>query len=284
MKSYNKKNTIQNKAIDKYLNEIGKYSPLTPEEEVELAIQIHNGEKDALKKLTRANLRFVVSIAKEYQGHGLSLLDLISEGNLGLIKSAARFDETRGFKFISYAVWWVRQSILQALAEHSRVVRIPVNHINNISKIIKKTEDLEQMYERSPLPDEIADNLEMQIDDVIDTIKMSKRHQSLQDPMGFSEQKMLIDYLENLDEPGPDAAIIQNSLKDEIQNALRSLKEREQFVLRMYFGIDQDYQLNLQEIGDLFSVTKERIRQIKDKAIRRLRHITRSKELRKFLG
>ncbi len=273
-----------NRALSKYLEEIGKYSPLTPNEEIELAQGIKRGERDALKKLTECNLRFVVSVAKDYQGQGLPLTDLINEGNLGLIKAAERFDETRGFKFISYAVWWIRQSILQALAEHSRIVRLPLNRVGTIGKITKEAEILEQQYERAPRQDEIASGLDMHTYEVSDAIRISRRHHSLNAPFRDGERNSLIDVISDDAQPMPDYRLMGESLKQEIRDALRTLKDRESEVIKMYFGIDREYALTLNEIGEIFSLTRERVRQIKEKAIRRLRHKSRSKKLRTYLG
>lgn len=273
-----------NRSLSKYLEEIGKYEPLSPDEEIELAQQVRSGDAFALKKLTESNLRFVVSVAKVYQGQGLPLTDLINEGNLGLIKAAGRFDETRGFKFISYAVWWIRQSILQALAEHSRIVRLPLNRVGTISKITKEAETLERQYERSPREDEIAHGLEMQPNDVSDAIRISKRHHSLNAPFRDGEKNSLIDVIEDDSQFPPDRPLMDESLRQEIRDALETLKNRERDVIKMYFGIDREYALTLNEIGEVFSLTRERVRQIKEKAIRRLRHKSRSKKLIAYLG
>ncbi|MCD6204915.1 MAG: sigma-70 family RNA polymerase sigma factor [Candidatus Marinimicrobia bacterium] len=273
-----------NRALSKYLEEIGKYNPLTPEEEIELAQRVKKGDQVALKKLTECNLRFVVSVAKDYQGQGLPLTDLINEGNLGLIKAAERFDETRGFKFISYAVWWIRQSILQALAEHSRIVRLPLNRVGTISKITKEAEVLEQQYERAPSQDEIAEGLDMRSNEVSDAIRISRRHHSLNAPFRDGEKNSLIDVISDGAQPTPDYQLMGESLKQEIRDALSTLKERERDVIKMYFGIDRDYALTLNEIGEEFNLTRERVRQIKEKAIRRLRHKSRSRKLRAYLG
>jgi len=273
-----------NRALSKYLEEIGKYNPLTPDEEIDLAQRLKKGEQAALKKLTECNLRFVVSVAKDYQGQGLPLTDLINEGNLGLIKAAKRFDETRGFKFISYAVWWIRQSILQALAEHSRIVRLPLNRVGTIGKITKEAEFLEQQYERAPSQDEIAEGLAMKSNEVSDAIRISRRHHSLNTPFRDGEKNALIDVISDGAQPMPDFRLMGESLKQEIRDALSTLKERERDVIRMYFGIDREYALTLNEIGEEFNLTRERVRQIKEKAIRRLRHKSRSKKLRAYLG
>jgi len=273
-----------NRALSKYLEEIGKYNPLSPEEEIELAQRVKRGEQDAIKKLTECNLRFVVSVAKDYQGQGLPLTDLINEGNLGLIKAVERFDETRGFKFISYAVWWIRQSILQALAEHSRIVRLPLNRVGTIGKITKEAEILEQQYERTPSQDEIAEGLDMRTNEISDAIRISRRHHSLNTPFREGEKNSLIDVISDSAQPMPDYRLMGESLKQEIRDALSTLKEREREVIKMYFGIDREYALTLNEIGEEFNLTRERVRQIKEKAIRRLRHKSRSKKLRAYLG
>jgi len=271
-------------SLDKYLQEIGKVDLITAEEEVELAQRIKKGDQFALEKLTKANLRFVVSVAKQYQNQGLTLPDLINEGNLGLIKAAQRFDETRGFKFISYAVWWIRQSILQALAEHSRIVRLPLNRVGTISKITKTAEKLEAEVERSPNEEEIGRNLEMTSDEVIDAMRISRRHHSLNAPFRDGDKNSLIDVIEDDGQIDPDEPLMAESLKDEIRQSLDTLKDRERQVIKMYFGIDRDYALTLNEIGEEFNLTRERVRQIKEKAIRRLRHRSRSKSLRTYLG
>ena len=277
-----------NRSLSKYLEEIGKYEPLKPDEEVRLAKLVKCGDPTkalkALKKLTEANLRFVVSVAKNYQGQGLPLTDLINEGNLGLIKAAERFDETRGFKFISYAVWWIRQSILQALAEHSRIVRLPLNRVGTISKVTKVAQALEQGFERAPNEVEIAEKLEMKPEEVADSIMMAKRHNSLDAPFREGEKNSLIDVVQDEGQESPDNELMSESLKNEIAAALDTLKDREREIIRMYFGIDREYPLTLNEIGEEFSVTRERVRQIKEKAIRRLRHKSRSKKLRAYLG
>lgn len=278
------KKTNTNRALGSYLDEISKYEPLTPEEEVELAQKIRKGDLRAKKKLTEANLRFVVSVAKDYQGNGLPLTDLINEGNLGLIKAAERFDETRGFKFISYAVWWIRQSILQALAEHSRIVRLPLNRVGTIKKITKELEVLEMQLERSPSQDELAMGLKMDAEDVSNSIKISRRHHSLDKPFKDGEENTLSDILNDDTIPEPDRQLMLDSLKRDIKNSLNTLKEKERDVLMLYFGIDSEYPKTLNEIGEKFNLTRERIRQIKDKAINRLRHKSRSSVLRSYLG
>jgi RNA polymerase primary sigma factor len=271
-------------SLDKYLQEIGKVSLLTPEDEIALAIKIKAGDPAALEKLTKANLRFVVSVAKQYQNQGLSLGDLINEGNLGLIKAARRFDETRGFKFISYAVWWIRQSILQALAEQSRIVRLPLNRVGVLNKIGKAYRNLEQEFEREPSPEELARELEMDVQDVSETLQISTKHLSFDAPFTQDQENRLIDVLENEDEPSPDTILMSESLNREIERALSKLSEMEAEIIRLYFGLNDEEPLTLEEIGDKFNLTRERIRQIKEKAIRRLRNATRSKELKKYLG
>src|SRR6056297_1021160 len=274
----------ESKSLDKYLQDISKIDLITAQEEVELAQKIRAGDQAALEKLTNANLRFVVSVAKQYQNQGLKLPDLINEGNVGLVKAAKRFDETRGFKFISYAVWWIRQSILQALAEQSRVVRLPLNRVGTIKKITKEAERQEKQNERSPRQDEIAEGLDMDDSDVANSIKMSRRHHSLDMPFQEGESNSLSDVIKNPKAPSPDEGLMSESLKQDIENALGSLKEKERTVLKMYFGIGCEYPKTLNEIGEEFDLTRERIRQIKDKAIRRLRHKTRSEKLRRYLG
>jgi RNA polymerase primary sigma factor len=271
-------------SLEKYLQEIGEVDLLTTDQEIELAQRIRQGDQIALEKLTKANLRFVVSVAKQYQNQGLSLGDLINEGNLGLIKAAKRFDETRGFKFISYAVWWIRQSILQALAEQSRVVRLPLNRVGALNKIGKAYSNLEQTYEREPSAEEIADALDMTPYEVTDTLKMSGRHLSMDAPFNQGEDNRLLDILHNDQEPTPDNDLISDSLKKEVERALATLSPREAEVIRLYFGLNIEHPLTLEEIGEKFSLTRERVRQIKEKAIRRLRHTSRSKALRAYLG
>jgi RNA polymerase primary sigma factor len=270
-------------SLDKYLQEIGKEELITVEEEVELAQRIRKGDQKALEKLTRANLRFVVSVAKQYQNQGLSLPDLINEGNLGLIKAAEKFDETRGFKFISYAVWWIRQSILQALAEQSRIVRLPLNQVGSLNKINKAYSRFEQENERKPSPEELADSLELPADKVADTLRVSGRHISVDAPFVEGEDNSLLDVLVNDDSPIADRSLINESLATEIERALATLTERERDIIRLFFGIGcQD--MTLEEIGEKFGLTRERVRQIKEKAIRRLRHTSRSKLLKSYLG
>ncbi len=275
----------ESQSLDKYLQEIGKVELLTPDDEVELARRIKEGDQLALEKLTKANLRFVVSVAKQYQNQGLSLGDLINEGNLGLIKAARRFDETRGFKFISYAVWWIRQSILQALAEQSRIVRLPLNRVGALNKIGKAFSKLEQQFEREPSPQEISEILEgMSETEVQDTLKISGRHISMDAPLVQGEENRLLDVLENEEEPDPDSGLINESLSKEVERALSTLTQREAEVIRLYFGIGVEHSLTLEEIGEKFDLTRERVRQIKEKAIRRLRHTSRSKGLKAYLG
>jgi len=274
----------ESQSLDKYLQEIGKVDLLTADEEVILAKRIKDGDQIALEKLTKANLRFVVSVAKQYQNQGLTLGDLINEGNLGLIKAAQRFDETRGFKFISYAVWWIRQSILQALAEQSRIVRLPLNRVGSLNKISKTFSELEQKYEREPSPDELADVLKVTVAEVIDTMKISGRHVSMDAPFAQGEENSLLDVLENDGEDTPDQGLISDSLRKEVTRALGTLTQREADVIALYFGLNGEHALTLEEIGEKFSLTRERVRQIKEKAIRRLRHTTRSKTLKPYLG
>ena len=273
-----------NRSLSKYLQEISRFEPLIPAREVELAILVKQGNRLALKELTEANLRFVVSVAKDYQGQGLPLTDLINEGNLGLIKAAERFDETRGFKFISYAVWWIRQSILQALAEHSRIVRLPLNRVGTISKINKAAERLEQEFERAPRADELARQLEMKPNEVNDAQRISRRHHSLDTPFSDDDKNCLLDVIPDQATEEPDQELQMDSLQEEVAAALDTLKEREREVIRMYFGISHSYALTLNEIGEEFGLTRERVRQIKEKAIRRLRHRSRSRKLRQYLG
>lgn len=274
----------ESQSLDKYLQEIGKVDLLSPEEEIELAIRIKKNDQIALEKLVKANLRFVVSVAKQYQNQSLSLGDLINEGNLGLIKAAKRFDETRGFKFISYAVWWIRQSILQALAEQSRIVRLPLNRVGALNKIGKAYSNLEQEFEREPNPQELAQELDMDIGEVSDTLKISGRHVSMDAPFALGEDNSLLDVLQNDLHPKPDSNLMSDSLRREIESALSSLTVRESEVVKLYFGLNSEHSLTLEEIGEKFNLTRERVRQIKEKAIRRLRHTTRSKNLRAYLG
>ena len=269
-------------SLDKYLQEIGREDLITVEEEVELAQRIKKGDRVALEKLTRANLRFVVSVAKQYQNQGLSLPDLINEGNLGLIKAAEKFDETRGFKFISYAVWWIRQSILQALAEQSRIVRLPLNQVGSLNKISKAFSKFEE-NERRPSPEELADELDIPVDKISDTMKVSGRHISVDAPFVEGEDNSLLDVLVNDDSPIADRSLINESLAKEIDRALATLTERESDIIKMFFGIGCQ-EMTLEEIGDKFGLTRERVRQIKEKAIRRLRQSSRSKLLKTYLG
>jgi RNA polymerase primary sigma factor len=273
-----------NQSLERYLQEIGEVPLLTPDEEIDLARRIKENDQIALEKLTQANLRFVVSVAKQYQNQGLSLGDLINEGNLGLIKAAKRFDETRGFKFISYAVWWIRQRILQALADQSRVVRLPLNRVGAINKIGKAYSALEQSFEREPSAQEIADRLEMSANEVSDTLKVSGRHLSMDAPFANGAENRLLDVLKNDDQLSPDNDLIDESLKIEVNHALSTLTPREAEIVRLYFGLEREHPLTLEEIGYRFNLTRERIRQIKEKAIRRLRHTSRSRTLRAFLG
>jgi len=276
--------TRESESLDRYLQEIGKEKLITPEDEVRLAKQIQKGSQKALEELTKANLRFVVSVAKQYQNQGLSLGDLINEGNLGLIKAAKRFDETRGFKFISYAVWWIRQSILQALAEQSRIVRLPLNRVGALNKIGKELSKLEQEYERVPSAAELAESLDMTVSEVADTLKISGRHLSVDAPFAQGEDNRLLDVLENEETPDPDSDLMGESLKVEIERALSKLTNREAEVIRLYFGIGREHSLTLEEIGERFDLTRERVRQIKEKALRKLRHHNRSAALRAYLG
>ena len=271
-------------SLDKYLQEIGRVDLITADEEVELAQRIKAGDVAALEKLTKANLRFVVSVAKQYQNQGLTLPDLINEGNLGLIKAAQRFDETRGFKFISYAVWWIRQSILQALAEQSRIVRLPLNKIGSINKINKMYAYLEQAHERVPSAEEIARELDMSVSDVKESMKNSGRHISMDAPLVEGEDSNLYDVLRSGESPNPDKELMHESLKTEIERALKNLTPREADVIRLYFGLGENYPMTLEEIGETFELTRERVRQIKEKAIRRLKHTSRSKILKTYLG
>ena len=271
-------------SLDKYLQEIGKVDLITAEEEVELAQRVKQGDQLALEKLTKANLRFVVSVAKQYQNQGLTLPDLINEGNLGLIKAAQRFDETRGFKFISYAVWWIRQSILQALAEQSRIVRLPLNKIGSINKINKTYAFLEQSHERPPSAEEIANELDMTINDVKESMKNSGRHVSMDAPLVEGEDSNLYDVLRSGESPNPDKELIHESLRTEIERALETLTPREADVIKLYFGLGHHHPMTLEEIGETFDLTRERVRQIKEKAIRRLKHTSRSKILKTYLG
>ena len=277
-------NIRANQSLERYLQEIGEVALLTPDEEIKLAKRIRKGDQIALEKLTKANLRFVVSVAKQYQNQGLSLGDLINEGNLGLIKAAKRFDETRGNKFISYAVWWIRQSILQALAEQSRVVRLPLNRVGALNKIGKTFSTLEQEYEREPTAMEIAEALDISAYEVTDTLRMSGRHLSIDAPFAQGEDNRLLDIVHNDTQPPPDSSLMKESLRQDIERSLSSLTPREAEVIRLYFGLDREHPLTLEEIGELFKLTRERVRQIKEKALRRLRHASRSNSLRSYLG
>ena len=276
----------ESKSLDQYFLEIGKVYLLTAEEEVELAIKIRNGDEEAKDKLVLANLRFVISVAKMYQNQGLSLGDLINEGNVGLIKAAKRFDETRGFKFISYAVWWVRQSIMQAIADQSRVVRLPLNRVGNLTKISKAYRDLEQEFERKPTTDELAKILDMTTDEVAYALQISGRHVSMDAPLksGDENKNSLMDVLPNEHQPLPDKDLMKESLKNEVSNVLSTLSEREAEVIKLYFGIEGDHSATLEEIGERFNLTRERVRQIKEKALRNLRHSKRSGRLKTYLG
>jgi RNA polymerase primary sigma factor len=273
-------------SLDKYLQEIGRVDLITAEEEVELARRIKQGDQVALEKLTKANLRFVVSVSKQYQNQGLSLPDLINEGNLGLIKAARRFDETRGFKFISYAVWWIRQSILQALAEQSRIVRLPLNKIGSINKINKAFARLEQEFERPPTAAELAETLDMTLDEVKQSMKNAGRHVSMDAPLkdGDDSSSTMYDVMRTSDTPSPDTDLMNESLRKEIERSLRTLTPREGDVVRLYFGLNGEHPMTLEEIGERFDLTRERVRQIKEKAIRRLKHTSRSRILKGYLG
>jgi RNA polymerase primary sigma factor len=275
----------ESQSLEKYLQEIGKVDLLTPEKEVDLAKRIKQGDQIALETLTKANLRFVVSVAKQYQNQGLSLSDLINEGNLGLIKAAQRFDETRGFKFISYAVWWIRQSILQALAEQSRIVRLPLNKVGSLNKINRAFSQLEQEFEREPSSEELATILEISSDEVETTLGVAARHVSMDAPFVDGEDNSLLDVLENPNTPGTDAGLeYLESLRREIDRSLGTLTDRQADVIKLYFGIGVEHPLSLEDIGDRFGLTRERVRQIKDKAINKLRSASRSKLLKNYLG
>ena len=271
-------------SLDKYLQDIGKEELITAEEEVELAKKIHSGDQDALEKLTKANLRFVVSVAKQYQNQGLSLPDLINEGNLGLIKAAKRFDETRGFKFISYAVWWIRQSILQALAEQSRLVRLPLNQVGSLNKIKKATSRLEQRFERAPLVDEIAELMELPEYKVDKAMKITTRYVSVDAPINQEEDTKFLDVFISDEVPKTDSDLMRESLNKEIQRSLATLTDKERDVINLYYGLGMAHGMTLEEIGAKFDLTRERVRQIKEKAIRRLKHTSRSKLLKAYLG
>ena len=270
-------------SLDKYLQEIGHEELISVEEEVELAQRIRKGDRKALEKLTKANLRFVVSVAKQYQNQGLSLPDLINEGNLGLIKAAEKFDETRGFKFISYAVWWIRQSILQAIAEQSRIVRLPLNQVGSVNKINRMLNKFEQEHERRPSLDEIAATVDLPEDKIEDALKVNTRHISVDAPFVDGEENSLLDILPNADSPMADNELVVESLRNEINRALLTLNDRERKIIEAFFGINQP-EMTLEEIGDKFGLTRERVRQIKEKGIRRLRHNTKNKLLKSYLG
>ncbi len=276
----------ESQSLDKYLQEIGKVDLITADEEIELANLIRQGDQTALEKLTKANLRFVVSVAKQYQNKGLSLGDLINEGNLGLIKAAKRFDETRGFKFISYAVWWIRQSIMQAIADQSRMVRLPLNRVGALTKISKAFNQLEQEYERKPNAEEIAKELDMEPDEVDFALRLSGKHLSMDAPIkqGEDNKNSLLDIMHSDDQPTPDKTLMEDSLRRDIENALSTLTEREATVIRLYFGLESEHSATLEEIGEMLNLTRERVRQIKEKALLRLRHASRSKNLKVYLG
>jgi len=274
----------ESQSLEKYLQEIGRETLINAEEEVRLARRIREGDQVALDRLTKANLRFVVSVAKQYQNQGLSLPDLINEGNLGLIKAAKRFDETRGFKFISYAVWWIRQSILQSLAEQSRIVRLPLNQVGSLNKISKAFSKLEQEFEREPSSDELAHILEISSDKIAESMRISGKHVSMDAPFVNGEDNSLLDVIENSDSPRADTLLMSESLQQEIDRSLGTLTEREREVVKLFFGIGVNHGLTLEEIGAKFDLTRERVRQIKEKAIRRLRHKSRSTLLKAYLG
>jgi RNA polymerase primary sigma factor len=274
----------ENKSLDKYLQEIGTVNMISADEEVELAIRIREGDAQALERLVNANLRFVVSVAKQYQNQGLPLGDLINEGNLGLIRAAQRFDETRGFKFISYAVWWIRQSILQALAEQARLIRLPLNRIGALTKINKAAAILEQKYEREPSTQELATLLELDVENVEDYLKTSARHISFDAPLNSEEDSNLLSLLENLDEPRPDSLLLKESLQSEIHNSLRILSEKERSVVCYFFGISRHSELSLEEISNKMELTRERVRQIKEKALKKLKNSSRTRALKMYLG
>ena len=271
-------------SLDKYLQEIGRLEMLSPEGEVQLAQRIKAGDRIALEKLTKANLRFVVSVAKQYQNQGMSLPDLINEGNLGLIKAAQRFDETRGFKFISYAVWWIRQSILQALAEQSRIVRLPLNKISSLNKITKTYAQLEQKYERAPNAGELAEELDMPLAEVSENLRNSGKHLSMDAPLASDEENNMYDYMKNDDGSTPESELMYESLKTEINRAISTLSPKEGDIIKMFFGLEGYPPMTWDEIGEKFDLTRERVRQIKEKAIRRLKHTSRSQILQSYLG
>jgi len=274
----------ESQSLDKYLQEIGKVDLITADEEVQLARRIREGDQVALEKLAKANLRFVVSVAKQYQHNSMSLGDLINEGNLGLIKAASRFDETRGFKFISYAVWWIRQSIMQALAEQSRIVRLPLNRVSSLNKISRTFSELEQKYQRDPSPEELADVLDIAPEEVADNMKNSNRQVSMDAPFVTGEGNSLLDVLENDQVETTDSALMEESLRREVQRALSTLTARESDVISFYYGLNKEHAMTLEEIGEKFGLTRERVRQIKEKATKRLRHSSRSRALRTYLG
>jgi len=274
----------ESQSLDKYLQEIGKVDLITAEMEVDLARRIRGGDKVALEKLTKANLRFVVSVAKQYQNNGLTLGDLINEGNLGLIKAAGRFDEKRGFKFISYAVWWIRQSIMQALAEQSRIVRLPLNRIGSLTNVSKAFADLEQKFQREPSNEELAEAIGVTADEVRDNLRIAGRHVSVDAPFSQGEDGSLLDVLSDVNESNPESAMMAESLIDEVQRSLATLTTREADVLKLYFGLNRKDPMTLEEIGDKFNLTRERVRQIKEKATRRLRHTSRNRTLKSYLG
>jgi RNA polymerase primary sigma factor len=274
----------ESQSLDKYLQEIGKVDLITAEDEVELAKRIRDGDQVALEKLTKANLRFVVSVAKQYQNNGLTLGDLINEGNLGLIKAAKRFDEKRGFKFISYAVWWIRQSIMQALAEQSRIVRLPLNRVGSLTKISKTFSDLEQKFQREPSTEEVAEVIGVTTDEVLANLRVSGRHVSMDAPFAQGEDGSLLDVLSDANESSPEQQLLTDSLTQEVQRALATLTQRESEVIGLYFGLNNNTSMTLEEIGEKFNLTRERVRQIKEKATRRLRHTSRSATLKTYLG
>jgi len=274
----------QNRILSKYIHEIAQTEPLSPDEEVELAQRAHQGDKAAVNKLVKSNLRFVVSVAKEYQGKGLPLIDLINEGNIGLMRAVHKFDETRGVKFISYAVWWIRQSILQALAEHSRIVRLPLNRVGSISKIIKQAEGLQNEKEREPRREEIAEQLELSTEDVSRTIRISKHHYSLDEPFRDDSSSSLKNLIGDKSVKSPDWGLMRESLRRDIEQSLQHLNQNERKVIQLYFGIGYEFPENLQEIGRRMGLTRERVRQIKENALRRLRHKARRRKLQKYLG
>jgi len=279
-----RRSKIASGTISMYLSEISQYEPLPPAREVELAVRIEKGDRKAMKELVEANLRFVVSVAKKYQGNGLSLSDIINEGNLGLIKASKRFDPSRGFKFISYAVWWIRQAILQALAEQGRLIRLPLNRVGTITKITKAAEKLEAEIGRQPKVEEISHQLDIGTNEVFNALQYSRRHSSLDAPFSDGEDSSLINVIQDEEEKNPDNKVMDTSMKEEIASALSTLTDRERSVIEMYFGINRDRSFTLNEIGEQFSLTRERVRQIKEKAIRRLAHKTRSEPLRVYLG